>query len=108
MAASAPEAYAITVGISIMIGWIRKATMTSFTSRPVILIPKYSGVLPDINPTMKTVIIMYMTMYIMPMPFPPGIDWMNIPSNPDVIVKGCIAESAVLMDPVVATVVTTV
>jgi len=38
--------------------------MTSFTSLPVIFIPRYSGVLPDMSPTMKTVITMYMIMYI--------------------------------------------
>ena len=40
IAAAAPEAYASIVGTSIMIGWIRNATRTSFTSRPVILMPE--------------------------------------------------------------------
>ena len=74
MAAAAPEAYAVTVGISMARGWSRKATMTSNTSWPVILTLRYSGVLPDINPTTKTVIKTNITMYIIPTPFPPGID----------------------------------
>jgi hypothetical protein len=47
-------------------------------------------------------------MYIKPMPFPPGIDWINIPKKPEVIARGCMLESAELTDPVVAAVVVTV
>ena len=49
---------------------------------------KYSGVLPDINPTIKTVIMMNITIYIRPTPLPPGIDWMNMPKKAESIVKG--------------------
>jgi hypothetical protein len=57
---------------------------------------------------MKTVIIMYITMYIIPTPFPPGIDWINMPKKAEVIAKGCIPDKAEFTDPVVATVVVTV
>src|SRR5208337_906041 len=108
MAATAPEAYATTVGIRMMIGWMRKASITSSTSLLVILIPRYSGVLPDIRPTMKTVITMYMIIYINPTPFPPGVAWMSIPMKAERMTRGCMAERLALTEPVVTAVVTTV
>ena len=74
IALAAPVAYARTVGIRIMIGWMRNATMTMRTSLPVIFMPKYSGVRPDMSPTMNTVSTTYIVIYINPTPFPPGVD----------------------------------
>src|SRR6266568_1616567 len=89
-------------------GWTRKTIITSLTSRALIFIPKYSGVRPDMRPTMNTVMITYMTMYIKPTPSPPGVDWMNIPMNAERITRGWLPSRLELTDPVVTAVVTTV
>ena len=72
------------------------------------MIPRYSGVLPVMSPTMKTVITIYMTMCMRPTPPPPGVDWISIPRNAERITRGCIAASDELTEPVVTAVVTTV
>ena len=72
------------------------------------MIPRYSGVRPDIKPTMKTVIMMYITIYIRPTPFPPGVDWISIPMNAARMVSACIPPREELTEPVVTAVVTTV
>src|SRR2546422_11381850 len=89
-------------------GWTRNATITSFTSLAVIFTPKYSGVRPDIRPTMKTVRTMNMTMYITPTPFPPGVAWISIPLNAESMTSGFTLDSDALTEPVVTAVVTTV
>src|SRR5487761_1825934 len=82
--------------------------MTSLTSRPVIFIPRYSGVLPDMSPTMKTVMITYMIMYINPTPMPPGVAWISMPMNAAKMTSGFMAKSEEFTEPVVTAVVTTV
>src|SRR5437660_12424408 len=91
-----------------MTGWTRNAIITSLTSRAVIFSPKYSGVLPDIRPTMKTVRMMNMTMYITPTPFPPGVAWINIPLKADSMTNGFNPDKDALTEPEVTAVVTTV
>src|SRR5207244_13542870 len=89
-------------------GWTRNAIITSLTSRAVIFSPKYSGVRPDIRPTMNTVRTMNMTMYITPTPFPPGVAWINIPLKAERMTSGFTADRDALSEPVVTAVVTTV
>src|SRR2546426_820082 len=36
---------------------------------------------------MKTVMMMYMTMYIRPTPWPPGVDWISIPMKAERILE---------------------
>ncbi len=72
------------------------------------MIPRYSGVRPDIRPTMKTVMMMYITMYIRPTPFPPGVDWISIPMNAARMTRACSPPREELTEPVVTAVVTTV
>src|SRR2546422_7726181 len=91
-----------------MSGWTRNAIITSLTSLGVIFIPKYSGVRPDMRPTMKTVRTMNMTMYITPTPFPPGAAWISIPLKADSMTSGFSPDRDALREPVVTAVVTTV
>src|SRR5947208_16869871 len=91
-----------------MTGWTRNAIITSLTPRAVIFIPKYSGVRPDMRPTMKTVRTMNMTMYITPTPFPPGVAWISIPLNAESMTRGVKLDRDVAAEPLAAAVVRTV
>src|SRR5712691_5702961 len=108
IALAAPVEKARTVGMRIMTGWTRNAIINSLTSRAVIFIPKYSGVRPDMRPTMKTVRMMNMTMYINPTPFPPGVAWISIPLKVESMTRGFMLDRDALTEPVVTAVVTTV
>src|SRR5207245_5176842 len=89
-------------------GWTRNAIITSLTSLAVIFSPKYSGVRPDIRPTMKTVRTMNMTMYITPTPLPPGVAWISIPLKAESMTSGFSPDRDAFTEPVVTAVVTTV
>src|SRR5207247_10126206 len=91
-----------------MTGWTRNANITSLTSREVIFIPKYSGVLPDMRPTMKTVRTMNMTMYITPTPFPQGDAWVSILLNADSMTCGFNLDRDACDEPLVSTIVSPV